>query len=128
MAGINKVILVGQLGKTPEFKYMEGHVAVATCEMIAKDGDKVEITEWHHIVMWRTLAEAAEKVLIKGKLIYLQGKCRTRSFEDNAGIKIYTTEIVADTFTMLGRRADFEEQTARKGWGDHIKNIGDRFI
>jgi single-strand DNA-binding protein len=115
MAGINKVILVGHLGKTPEFKYLEGHVAVATfplatSEMVTKNGDKMEITEWHHIIMWRALAEAAAKVLIKGKLIHLEGKCRTRSFEDQAGIKRYTTEIVADTFTPLGRPADSDEE------------------
>jgi single-strand DNA-binding protein len=132
MAGINKVILVGHVGKTPEFKYLEGHVAVATfplatSEVITKNGDKVEITEWHHIIMWRALAEAAEKVLIKGKLIHLEGKCRTRSFEDN-GIKRYTTEIVADKFTMLGRPADFDvEHGPETRSSYYIKIKGDRF-
>ena len=69
----------------------------------------VEQTEWHNIVMWRGLAEVAAKYLQKGKLVYIEGKIRTRSFEDKEGIKKYTTEIVAENFTMLGRKSDFEE-------------------
>jgi len=113
MSGINKVILVGHLGKEPELRYLPDEVAVvsfplATSEYINKDGGRVEQTEWHNIVMWRGLAEAAEKILKKGKLVYIEGKCRTRSFEDKAGIKKYATEIIADSFTLLGRNSDFE--------------------
>jgi single-strand DNA-binding protein len=120
MPGINKVILVGHLGKDPEFRLLPDDVAVvsfplATSEMIKKNGVKVEETEWHNIVMWRGLAEVASKMLKKGKLIYIEGKCRTRSFEDKAGVKKYTTEIVAESFTVLGRTSDFED-------GPYIKN------
>src|ERR1700710_1431875 len=113
MSGINKVILVGHLGKDPEIRHLEGGVAVAsfplaTSETFNKDGKKVEQTEWHNIVLWRSLAEVAAKFLQKGKLVYIEGKLRTRSFEDKDGIKKYTTEVVAENFTMLGRKTDFE--------------------
>src|ERR1700742_441097 len=113
MSGINKVILVGHLGKDPEVRYLEGGVSVtsfplATSESYNKDGRKVEQTEWHNIVMWRGLADVAAKFLQKGKLVYIEGKLRTRSFEDKEGVKKYTTEIVAENFTLLGRKSDFE--------------------
>jgi len=116
MSGINKVILVGHLGKDPQLRYLEDNVPVAsfplaTSEFITKNGTKEEQTEWHNIVMWRSLAEAAAKVLRKGRLIYLEGKCRTRSFEDKNGVKRYTTEIMTDSFTMLGRSSDFDEES-----------------
>jgi len=114
MSGINKVILVGHLGKDPDLRYLQNNVAVlsfplATSETIIKNGEKIEQTEWHNIVMWRGLAEAAEKMLKKGRLIYMEGKCRTRSFDDKNGLKKYTTEIVAESFTLLGRPGDFEQ-------------------
>ncbi|MCL4640904.1 MULTISPECIES: single-stranded DNA-binding protein [Olivibacter] len=113
MSGINKVILVGHLGKDPEVRHLEGNVSVAsfplaTSETFNKDGRKVEQTEWHNIVMWRGLADVAAKYLQKGKLVYIEGKLRTRSYEDREGVKRYTTEIVAENFTMLGRKSDFE--------------------
>ncbi len=113
MSGINKVILVGHLGKDPEIRQLEGGVSVAsfplaTSETFNKDGKKVEQTEWHNIVLWRSLAEVAAKFLQKGKLVYIEGKLRTRSFEDKDGIKKYTTEVVAENFTLLGRKTDFE--------------------
>ena len=113
MSGINKVILVGHLGKDPEVRYLDGGVTVAsfplaTSETYNKDGKKIEQTEWHNIVMWRSLADTASKYLKKGKLIYLEGKLRTRSFEDREGHKKYSTEVVAESFTMLGRKTDFE--------------------
>lgn len=113
MSGINKVILVGHLGKDPEVRHLDGGVTVAsfplaTSESYNKDGRKIEQTEWHNIVMWRGLADIASKYLQKGKLVYIEGKLRTRSFEDKEGHKKYTTEIVAENFTMLGRKSDFE--------------------
>src|SRR6476620_4879378 len=113
MSGINKVILVGHLGKDPEVRHLEGNVSVAsfplaTSETYNKDGKKVEQTEWHNIVMWRGLADIAEKFLVKGKLVYIEGKLRTRSWDDKDGNKRYQTEIVADNFTMLGRKSDNE--------------------
>jgi single-strand DNA-binding protein len=115
MSGINKVILVGHLGKDPEVRQLEGGVSVAsfplaTSETFNKDGKKVEQTEWHNIVLWRSLADVAAKFLQKGKLVYIEGKLRTRSFEDKEGVKKYTTEVVAENFTMLGRKTDFEQE------------------
>lgn len=113
MSGINKVILVGHLGKDPEVRHLDGNVTVAsfplaTSETYNKDGKRIEQTEWHNIVMWRGLADVASKYLQKGKLVYIEGKLRTRSFEDKEGHKKYTTEVVAENFTMLGRKSDFE--------------------
>ncbi|MNK00007.1 Single-stranded DNA-binding protein [compost metagenome] len=113
MSGINKVILVGHLGKDPEVRHLEGGVTVAsfplaTSETFNKDGKRVEQTEWHNIVLWRGLAEVASKYLQKGKLVYIEGKLRTRSFEDKERVKKYVTEVVAENFTMLGRKSDFE--------------------
>ena len=76
--------------------------------MINKNGIKTELTEWHNIVMWRGLAEAASKHLSKGKLVYIEGKLRTRSFNDKEGVKRHITEIVVESFTQLGRHSDFE--------------------
>jgi single-strand DNA-binding protein len=119
MSGINKVILVGHLGKDPDIRYLEGGISVvsfplATSETFNKDGRKVEQTEWHNIVMWRGLADVAAKYLQKGKLVYIEGKLRTRSFEDKEGIKKYTTEVVAENFTLLGRKTDFENDNAQR--------------
>ncbi|WP_442589774.1 single-stranded DNA-binding protein [Pedobacter sp. AW31-3R] len=113
MSGINKVILVGHLGKDPEVRHLDGGVTVAsfplaTSETYNKDGKRIEQTEWHNIVLWRGLAEVASKYLQKGKLVYIEGKLRTRSFEDREKIKKYVTEVVAENFTILGRRSDFE--------------------
>jgi single-strand DNA-binding protein len=117
MSGINKVILVGHLGKDPEVRHLEGGVTVAsfplaTSETFNKDGKRVEQTEWHNVVLWRGLAEVASKYLQKGKLVYIEGKLRTRSFEDKEKVKKYVTEIVAENFTMLGRKSDFEPSIA----------------
>lgn len=113
MSGVNKVILVGHLGKDPEVRHLDGNVSVAsfplaTSESYNKDGKRIEQTEWHNIVMWRGLAEVAAKYLQKGKLVYIEGKLRTRSYEDREGHKKYSTEIVAENFTLLGRKSDFE--------------------
>jgi single-strand DNA-binding protein len=130
MSGINKVILVGHLGKDPEVRHLDGGVTVAsfplaTSETYNKDGRKIEQTEWHNIVMWRGLADIASKYLQKGKLVYIEGKLRTRSFEDKEGHKKYSTEIVAENFTMLGRKSDFEgqgENSQQKSEEDHEAN------
>ena len=113
MSGVNKVILVGHLGRDPEVRHLEGGNTVvkftlATSETYTKDGRRVEQTEWHNIVVWRGLADIAARYLQKGKLVYIEGKLRTRSYEDKEGSKRYLTEVVADTFTMLGRKSDFE--------------------
>lgn len=113
MSGINKVILVGHLGKDPEVRHLEGGASVATfplatSETYTKDGQRVEQTEWHNIVLWRGLADIAEKYLHKGKLVYIEGKIRTRTWDDKEGNKRYTTEIIGDNMTMLGRKTDFD--------------------
>lgn len=108
MAGINKVILLGNLGRDPEIQNFENGVkkasfSLATSETYKnKDGNKTTQTEWHNIVLWRGLAEIAEKYLVKGKQVYLEGKIRTRTWEDKEGKKRYTTEIIADNLLLLG--------------------------
>ena len=110
MAGVNKVILVGNLGKDPELKYLEGNIAranfsIATSEYHKdKSGNKVEQTEWHNIVVWRSMAESAEKLLKKGTQIYLEGKLQTRQWIDKDGNKKNITEIVGESFLVLQRK------------------------
>jgi single-strand DNA-binding protein len=112
MAGVNKVILIGNVGKDPEVKVLENGVRVAnfplaTTEIYKKDGARQEQTEWHNIVLWRGLAEVAEKIVKKGASVYIEGKLRSRSWEDKDKVKRYSVEIVADTLTVLsGRRED----------------------
>lgn len=121
MAGVNKVILVGNLGKDPEVRHLEGGATVATFSLATtesykdKTGNKVDQTEWHNIVLWRGLAEIADKYLRKGMSIYIEGKIRTRSWEDKEGQKRYTTEIVADTMTMLGGKRDDQNAGSQQG-------------
>lgn len=122
MSSVNKVILVGHLGKDPELRYLEGNISVAsfplaTSETFNRDGKKVEQTEWHNIVMWRGLADVAAKYLTKGRLVYIEGKLRTRTYEDKEGVRRYTTEIVAESFNILGRRSDFESGTTPQTGG-----------
>jgi single-strand DNA-binding protein len=132
MSGINKVILVGHLGKDPEVRHLDGGVTVAsfplaTSETYNKDGKRVEQTEWHNIVLWRGLAEVASKYLQKGKLVYIEGKLRTRSFEDKEKVKKYVTEIVAENFTMLGRKSDFEQSPTTPTHQSAEAKIDDEF-
>ena len=120
MSGVNKVVLVGHVGADPELRKLAGDVSVtrfalATSETIKKNGVKVEQTDWHQIIMWRSLADIAVKLLKKGKLIFVEGKLKTRSYEDKDGIQRYTTEVVAETFTVLGRPSDFEERVQNSG-------------
>ena len=112
MAGVNKVILVGNLGSDPEIRTLESGVKVATFSIATsesykdKGGNKVDKTEWHNIVLWRGLAEVSEKWLKKGQTIYVEGKLQTRSWDDKEGNKRYTTEIVGQNMTMLGKKSD----------------------
>jgi single-strand DNA-binding protein len=110
MSGVNKVILIGNLGKDPEVRYLEGGVAVANFPLATTEvhknraGEKVESTEWHNIVLWRGLAEVAEKLLKKGMQVYIEGRLRTRSWEDKDGSKKRATEIVGENLTILSRK------------------------
>ena len=115
---VNKVILIGNLGKDPEVRHLEGgstvaNFTLATTEVFKdKNGIRQEQTEWHNIVLWRSLAEVAEKFLKKGMQIYVEGKLRTRSWDDKEGNKRYTTEVIAETFTMLGSKKQNTEGNA----------------
>lgn len=107
MSGVNKVILVGRLGKDPEVRNLENGTTVANFTIATSEsykdkttGEKKEITEWHNIVLWRALADIAAKYLHKGDMVYIEGKLRTRSWEKE-GVTRYTTEIVGDNMTML---------------------------
>ena len=108
MASVNKVILVGNLGKDPEIKKFDSGIknasfSLATTEKFKnKAGEQVNNTEWHNIVVWGALSDVAEKYLKKGSQIYLEGKIKTSSWDDKSGAKRYKTEIYADSFTMLG--------------------------
>jgi len=107
---VNKVILVGNVGKDPEVRHLDAGVAVANFSLatsetyIAKNGEKVTTTEWHNIVLWRGLAEVAEKYVTKGRQLYIEGRIRTRSYDDQAGNKKYITEIYGDVMQLLGNR------------------------
>jgi len=114
MASVNKVILIGNLGKDPEVRHLEGGVTkvsfpLATSETYKdKSGNKIEHTEWHNIILWRGLAEVAEKFLKKGNPVYIEGKIKTRTWEDKEGNKRYSVEIIADNMTLLGGKPSGE--------------------
>ena len=116
MSGVNRVILVGHVGKDPEVRYLEKNLAVANFTLATTErgyttqsGIQVpERTEWHNIVAWRGLAELSEKYIRKGSQLYIEGKIQTRSWEKD-GIKRYTTEIFADTIQLLGKKPENTE-------------------
>jgi single-strand DNA-binding protein len=110
MSGVNKVILVGRLGKDPEVRNLENGVVVANFTLATSEtykdkttGEKKEITDWHNIVLWRGLAEITQKNLHKGDMIFVEGKLRTRSWE-KVGVTRYITEIIGDSMTMLSKK------------------------
>jgi single-strand DNA-binding protein len=109
---VNKVILVGHVGKDPEVRYLESNtpycrLSLATSEVYKnKAGERVTTTEWHNVVLWRGLAEVAEKYVKKGTQVYIEGRLRTRSWDDKDKNKRYTTEIVADVLQLLGKRIE----------------------
>ena len=117
MSGVNKVILIGNLGKDPEVKYLDNGVAVANISLATsenyknKQGERVSQTEWHDVVLWRGLAEVAEKYLKKGSSVYVEGKLRTNKWVDKDENTRYKTEVLADKLTMLGRSQNQEEST-----------------
>ena len=117
MASVNKVIIVGNLGRDPESRYSQSgdcicNIAVATTESWKdkNSGEKKELTEWHRIVLYRKLGEIASQYLKKGSQVYIEGRLHTRKWTDKDGVERYTTEIVADDMKMLG---------SRDGGGDH---------
>jgi single-strand DNA-binding protein len=112
MAGVNKVILIGNLGSDPQVRYTPGGQAVANFNIATserfnnKAGEKEERTEWHRIVAWGKLAEICQQYLKKGKQVYIEGRLQTRQWEDQQGQKRQTTEIVAQNMQMLGRAGE----------------------
>lgn len=112
MAGVNKVILVGNLGRDPEVRHLESGRAVANFSIATsetyknKEGEKVTHTEWHNVVLWTPLAEIGERFLKKGSQVYIEGKLTSRSYDDKDGVKKYITEVVGREMTLLGRSPD----------------------
>ena len=123
---LNKVMLIGNVGRDPEVRYLEGSAAagnkVATFTLATTEryrdrisGETKESTEWHNIVAWRQPADFAEKYIRKGSQVFIEGKLRTRSFTDQSGAKRYTTEINVDTLQLLGRRSDDSQGAPAQG-------------
>jgi single-strand DNA-binding protein len=115
MRGLNKVTLIGNLGKEPEYQQLEGNVSVAKFSLATtesfkdKTGQTHTTTDWHTVVLWRSLAELANKYLQKGSLVYVEGKLKTRSYDDRDGTKRYVTEVIAEQLIMLDKRIDTDE-------------------
>ncbi len=114
MSGVNKVILIGNLGADPEVRHLQNDVTVANFNLATSEtykdrqtGEKREQTEWHRVVVWRGLAEVVEKYVKKGSKVYVEGKLRTRKWEKD-GIERYTTEILADNLTMLDGKPTYD--------------------
>lgn len=115
---LNKAMLIGNVGKDPEVRYLENQSSSSNTTKVAsftlatseryrdRNGEQHENTEWHNIVAWRGLADTVEKYVKKGTQVYIEGRLRTRSWTDQSGSKRYTTEIVADNLQLLGRRGD----------------------
>jgi len=108
---LNKVLLIGNVGKDPEIRHLESGASVATITLATSErfkdrnsGETKELTEWHTVVAWRQLAELASNYIKKGSQIYVEGRIRSRSWDDQNGVKHYATEILADTIQLLGRR------------------------
>lgn len=112
MRGVNRVMLIGNLGKDPDMQYLEGNIGVAKFPLATtetfkdRSGKLVSQTEWHTVVLWRGLAELAQKYLHKGSLVYIEGRLRTRSWEDKEGNRKFATEVVGDNLIMLDKRTD----------------------
>jgi single-strand DNA-binding protein len=121
MSSLNKVMLIGRLGKDPEMQYFESGAVKASFSLATsesyknREGQRVDTTEWHNLIVWSKLAEIAEKFLKKGKLIYVEGSIKTRSWEGQDGNKRYITEINVQNFKMLGSKS--EEGGGQQGGG-----------
>lgn len=125
MRGLNKVMLIGNLGKDPDILYLEGNIPVskfplATTETYKdKNGKAISQTEWHNIVLWRGLAELAQKYLHKSSLVYIEGHLKTRYWEDRDHNKKVATEIIADNLIMLDKRNDMIAEDANEHLNKH---------
>ena len=109
---VGVIILIGNLGKDPEVRHLDSGVAVANFSLATtesynnKQGERISQTEWHNVVLWRGLADIAEKYLKKGNSVYIEGKIHTRKWEDKEGNTRYSTDVIADKMTMLGSKPD----------------------
>lgn len=110
---LNKVFLIGNVGKDPDVRHLEGGASVASFTLATTErfrergsGETKELTEWHNIVAWRQLADLAENFIRKGSQIFVEGRIRSRSWDDQNGQKRYVTEILADSIQLLGRKGD----------------------
>ncbi len=131
MAGVNKVILLGNLGRDPEIRTLESgvklaRIAVATNEYFkGKDGETIEKTEWHNVVLWRWRADIAEKFLQKGSQVYIEGRLQTRQWDDKDGNKRYTTEIIADVLNMVGGKPSGSGADSKQSPGKNLTESPD---
>jgi len=134
MAGVNKVILIGNVGTDPEVRHLEGgnikaKFRLATAETHKdKDGHRIEHTEWHNVVAWKSLAEIVGKYIKKGSQVFVEGKLRSRQWEDKDGHKKQITEVVAETINLLGKRENDNyrptNNTASNDINNHPDNSG----
>ena len=121
MRGVNRVFLIGNLGKAPEIQYLEGNIPVASFPLATtetfkdKNGKLNSQTEWHSVVLWRGLAELASKYLHKGSLVHIEGRLRTRSWEDKDKQRRQSTEIVATNLVMLDKKGEVEDLSDQHG-------------
>ncbi len=121
MRGVNRVMLIGNLGKDPDVQFLEGNIAVAKFPLATtetfkdRSGKLVSQTEWHTVVLWRGLAELAQKYLHKGSLVYIEGRLRTRSWEDKEAHRKFATEVVGDNLIMLDKRTDMGGRGTSQG-------------
>ena len=126
---LNKVLLIGNVGRDPEVRYLEGNAGAQNATKVAsftlatterfrdRSGELRENTEWHNIVAWRNSADLAEKFIRKGMQIYIEGKLRTRSWTDQQGVKKFTTEVIVDNIQLLGKRSDNPSAENQDGYG-----------
>lgn len=117
MRGVNRVMLIGNLGKDPDIQHLEGNIGVAKFPLATtetykdRNGKLNSQTEWHTVVLWRGLAELAQKYLHKGSLVYIEGRLKTRSWEDKEGVKKFATEVVGENLIMLDKRTESGHQS-----------------
>ncbi|MEA1877553.1 MAG: single-stranded DNA-binding protein [Bacteroidota bacterium] len=131
---VNKAILLGNVGKDPEVRFLDGGVSVASFSLATtenyknKAGERVSQTEWHNIVVWRHLADLADKYISKGQKLYIEGKITNRTWEDKEGNKRYTNEIVASTIELLGRKGDDNASSSKASPQQNAEKVKDAEI
>ncbi len=130
MAGVNKAILLGNLGRDPEIRHFDDGSSKAAFSLATsksyndRSGERVTKTEWHNVVLWRGLAKTAERYLTKGKQVYVEGEISTRSYTDKNGQTRYITEIIGDRLVLLGARGDSQAPRSEESTSDAITSDG----